>query len=219
MLIINYFTIIFLFVNLINVSSINLPIYAKIIKWYEQTYNYNSSWFDNGIYFDSYITPESSIIFVSQINQLIHNNTTDIFIILDTDGGDLLMTHKIISHMDFIRNNYRIKFHCINIKAYSSGFFIFQLCDYRYWINETSKLMIHEPKLNIQGTFEYVKTYIENDFTLDYKNYQLILNKIYSKSNINANFYQNKIANKDWVIFLESDVRLLNLADFYFINI
>lgn len=215
MWIIKYFIIIFLIIYLKNVNSINLSIYGKIINWYERTYNL--TWFNSGIYFDSYITQETGTNLITGINYTINNEReTNVFIILDTDGGDLLMTYKIISYMDLMRLNYGIKFHCMCVKAYSSGFFIFQLCDYRYWIDGTSMMMIHEPQLNIEGTFEYVKKYIDCNFILDYQNYQSIVNRICSKSNINISEYQNKIAGKDWIISLEDEVRLLNFANFYF---
>lgn len=215
MWIIKYFIIIFLIIYLTNVNSINLSIYGKIINWYGRTLNL--SWFDNGIYFDSYITQESGTNLITRINYTINNeHDTDVFIVLDTDGGDLLMTYKIIDNMDLARLNYGIKFHCVCVKAYSSGFFIFQLCDYRYWIDGSSIMMTHEPKLKIDGTFGYVKKYIDINFILDYKNYQSIVDRICFKSNINTSEYQNKIANKDWIISLEDEVRLLNFADFYF---
>lgn len=213
MLITNYF--IFLIIYLSNVNSINPLIYSKIINWYERTYNL--SWYDSGIYFDSYITQESGSDLIGRINHTINVRLdTDVFIVLDTDGGDLLMTYKIINYMDMVRMNYGIKFHCVSIKAYSSGFFIFQLCDYRYWIDKISMILIHEPKLSIEGTFKYVKKYVENDFMLDYKNYQSIVNIICFKSNINIIEYQNKITDKDWIISSEDEMRLLNFADFYF---
>lgn len=211
----NYFIIIFLIIYLSNVNSINPPIYGKIINWYERTYNL--SWTESGIYFNSYITQKSGTNLIASINHTINDGLTkDIFIVLDTDGGDLLMTYKIIDYMDLIKINQGIKFHCVSIKAYSSGFFIFQLCDYRYWIDKISMILIHEPKLSIGGTFTYVKKYVENDFILDYKNYQSIVNRICFKSNINISEYHNKIANKDWIISLEDEIRLLNFADFYF---
>jgi len=215
MLITNYFIFIFLIIHLSNVNSINPLIYGKIIDWYEQTHNL--SWFDNEIYFDSYITQETGIGLITSINRTIGNkHEMDIFIALNTNGGDLLMAYKIISYMNQMRMNYRIKFHCVCIKTYSSGFYIFQLCDYRYWIDGSSTIMVHEPKLNIEGTFEYVKKYVENDFMLNYKNYQSIVNVICFKSNINISDYQNKIDGKDWTITSGLVVCLLNFADFYF---
>lgn len=213
MWIIKYFIIIFLIIYSSNVNSIDLLLYGKIIDWCERTQNL--SWFDSGIYFDSYITQESGTNLITRINHIINDRLeTDVFIVLDTDGGDLLMTYKIISHMDLIRLNYGIKFHCVSVKAYSSGFFIFQLCDYRYWIDGTSIMMIHEPKFKIDGTFGYVKKYIDSNFILDYKNYQSIINRICSKSNINISEYKNNIYNKNWIITSEDEVRLLNFADF-----
>lgn len=198
-----------------NVNSINLSIYGKIIDWYERTYNL--SWFDSGIYFDSYITQETGTNLIARMNYIINDGREmDVFIVLDTDGGDLLMTYKIIDNMDLARLNYGIKFHCVCVKAYSSGFFIFQLCDNRYWIDGTSIMMIHEPKLKIEGTFEYVKKYVENDFILDYKNYQTIVNRICFKSNVNTSEYQNKIDGKDWIITSGVEVIILNFADLYF---
>lgn len=215
MWIIKYFIIIFLIIYLSNVNSINLSMYGKIIDWYERTYNL--SWFNSVIYFDSYITQETGTNLIIRINHTINDEReTNVFIVLDTDGGDLLMTYKIISHMDLMRLNYGIKFHCVCMKAYSSGFFIFQLCDYRYWIDGTSIVMIHEPQLNIEGTFEYVKKYVENDFMIDYINYLSIVNRICSKYNININKYQNRIAGKDWIITSKDEMRLLNFADFFF---
>jgi ATP-dependent protease ClpP protease subunit len=117
--------------------------------------------------------------------------------------------------MDLTRINLNIKYHCICIKAISSGFYIYQLCDYRYWINGFSTFLIHEPKLNIQGTFEFVSNYIKTNFENDYSNYKTILTRIYSKSNLNKNIYNNKTFEKDWIISSNIDVKIYNFADFY----
>lgn len=221
-----YLPIIILLLNLIFAHCDNYDKYDnynemtsienKIIDWYERT-SINNNWSHDGIYFNSYITIDTANNLINKINKFSFENKTHIIIILNTDGGDLQMTYKIISHMDEIRNNKKIKFHCVCIKAFSSGFFIFQLCDYRYWIDTYSIIMTHEPILTIQGTFRYVKTYTDNynGFILDYQNYQTILERICTKSNINMSTYQNQINKKDWYIMSGIEIRKLNLADFY----
>lgn len=193
-------------------NPLNPSIYDKIINWYEKSQN--ETW--SGIYFNSYITPKFGIDIKNQMFNIVQNNKTDVFVVIDTDGGDLLATYEIIHYMDWIRNKHKTKFHCVCIKTYSSGFFIFQLCDYRYWINSISIMMAHEPKLNIKGSFDYVIKYLNNNFLVHNQNYKTILHRIITKSSVNLSEYQNKIANTDWYIRSISDIYKYNFADFYF---
>lgn len=197
--------------NLIYGTS-NYLIYNKIIEWYESTQN--TTW--SGIYFNEYIDEASSTKLKNQIISKVSYNNKDIFIVLDTDGGNLLSTYQIINLMDIIKTNSDIKIHCVAIKAYSSGFFIFQLCDYRYLIGGISKLMTHEPKLKIEGTFEYVSNYLNLSFELDYQNYKTIIKRICDKLMIDEIYYYNKISKGDWIINSNLDFEIYKMADFYF---
>lgn len=207
---INNFIILIFLSNFIIVQSINLLIYSKIINWYENIQN--KKW--NQIYFNSNIDTNSANNFINLIDKQVLNKNDDIYIILDTNGGDLYQTYKIISYMDLLRNNLNIKFHCICMKAFSSGFFIYQLCDYRYWIDSNSIIMIHEPQLNIEGTFDFILNYLESNFMIDYKNYKIILERIYSKTTINENILINKIKNNDWIISSYSEIEFFNFSDY-----
>lgn len=189
----------------------NSTIYDNLLIWYKKSQNENF----NLIYFNEYITSETAIKFVNKIHNQISNNQTHIFIALDTDGGDLVQTYNIINWMDLVRLNGNIKFHCVCVKASSSGFFIFQLCDYRYWIQNQSQMMSHEPKLNIKGSFDFVSDYINYKFINDYHNYKIILDRIYLKTNLNKSIYTNKIYDQDWIIDSSLEVKQYNLADFY----
>jgi len=206
-----YFTILFLLFNLIWAQYDISSEYNKFVGWYEK---YQNEKF-NGINFNKYITSESAIELVNNIHNQISNNQTHIFIVLDTDGGDLVQTYNIINWMDLTRLNANIKFHCVCIKAYSSGFFIFQLCDYRYWILNQSHMMTHEPKINIEGTFDFVSAYVNYVFSKDYHNYKTILDRIYLKTNLNQISYINKISIQDWIINSSLEAKIYNLADFY----
>ena len=99
------------------------------------------------------------------------------------------------------------------IKAYSSGFFIYQLCDYRYFIEGIRKLMTHQPKLKIEGTFGYVSNYVNTNF--DYKKYTSIIKRICTKLSINEKFYYNKIYYGDLIINSNLDTKIYKMADFY----
>lgn len=194
--------------------TINSIIYNKIIDWYENSQNI--TW--TGIYFNEYIDKFSSTKLKNQIISKASNDIKHIFIVLDTDGGNLLSTYQIIDLMDLLRINYDIKIHCVAIKAYSSGFFIYQLCDYRYLIVGISKLMTHEPKLKIEGTFGYVSNYVNTNFVFDYQKYTIIIKRICSKLSINETFYYNKISYGDWIIDSNLDTKNIPyMADFYFI--
>ena len=82
------------------------------------------------------------------------------------------------------------------VSVISTAFNIFQLCDYRYVIG--SCLMIqHEPKINIEGTFEFVSNYYQNEFQIHLNMYNLILDKISNKLSISYNDYKNKFSNGD----------------------
>lgn len=193
----------------------DLLVYNKIIKWYEK--NQNTSW--SGIYFNTDINFSTSSNLIKNIYTKISMGEKNVFIVLNTNGGDLVQTYQIINQMDLTRANLGINYHCISIKTYSSGFFIFQLCDYRYWIDGISKMMTHEPKINIEGTFKFVNNYVNKKFFRDYQNYNFILERIYYKSDskLNKEIYEEKIANKDWIILSGFDTRFYNFADFYFI--
>lgn len=205
------FLFFFLIINLIYCES-NSIIYNKIIDWYESSQNITWS----GIYFNEYIDEYSSTKLKNQIISKVSNNEKNIFIVFDTDGGNLLSTYQIISLMYMIKTNLEIKTHCVAIKAFSSGFFIFQLCDYRYGIQGISKLMTHEPKLKIEGTFGYVSNYVNSNFDLDYQNYKTIIKKVCSKLLIDETFYYNKISKGDWIINSNLDFEIYKMADFYF---
>lgn len=117
--------------------------------------------------------------------------------------------------MDIIKINSDIKIHCVAIKAYSSGFFIFQLCDYRYLIEGISKLMTHEPKFKIEGTFGYVSNYLNLNFKLDYMNYKIIIKRVCVKLLIDETYYYDKISNGEWIINSNLDFEIYKIADFY----
>lgn len=202
-----------LLTNFNNIVCDDLLVYDKIIKWYEK--ENNETW--SGIYFNFNINLSTSINLINNIHNKILNGEKNIFIVLNTNGGDLIVTYEIINFMDLTREFFGTQYHCLSIKTHSSGFFIFQLCDNRYWIDNISKMMTHEPKLNIEGTFKFVKNYLDENFNSDYQKYNAILKRIYSKSNekLSEEIYNKNILNKDWEIKSSFAVRYYNFADFY----
>ncbi len=120
--------------------------------------------------------------------------------------------------MEKTRTEYNIRYECTCIKAISTAFNIFQLCDYRY-TTDSCLLIQHEPQLLIHGTFDFVSNYYENDFIYHQLQYLKIIKTISTKIGLEINDYKNKIKNKDWIINGSDNIMSNRLADekiFYF---
>lgn len=86
------------------------------------------------------------------------------------------------------------------------------MCDYRYVTNEC--LMIqHEPKITIEGTFDFVSNYLKNDFQIHLNMYNLIVDKIANRLDISIIGYKNKFSNGDWIINNIDEIFINKLAD------
>ncbi len=157
-----------------------------------------------------------SIVIANLINQIDllteSNSDKNVFVIIDSIGGDLIQGIKFINWMEKSKSDKNLRFECVCVNVISTAFNIFQLCDYRYVID--SCLMIqHEPKINIEGTFDFVSNYFLNDFTKHLNMYNQIVNKVSHKLGLNQSQYVNKFANGDWIITNTNQMLLNNLAN------
>jgi ATP-dependent protease ClpP protease subunit len=152
--------------------------------------------------------------FINQIELMTElNSDKNIFIIIDSIGGDLIEGIQFINWMEEKKLEKNLRFECICIKAISTAFNIFQLCDYRYVI-EQSLMIQHEPKIKIEGTFDFVSNYyLDNFFQIHLDMYNKVLKKIANRLNISVKKYKSKFSNGDWIINNIDKIFLNNLAD------
>jgi ATP-dependent protease ClpP protease subunit len=140
------------------------------------------------------------------------NLDKNVFIIIDSIGGDLIEGVNLINWMEESKIKNNLRFECICIRTISTAFAIYQFCDYRYIID--SCLMIqHEPKINIEGTFDFVSNYYQNNFQVHLNMYKLLVEKISNRLNMDIIEYKNKINSLDWIIFNNNEMLQNNLAD------
>lgn len=152
---------------------------------------------------DQPITSNSLEKIKSQIKSQINKNN---LLVINSTGGDFVAT---INFIEWLKNsNHTID--CVGINVHSSAFVIYQYCKTRYFTNQ-SNFLIHEPYLEISGTFEFVSNYLSNDWKQIYSKYKLIWKHIANRLKINPNEFASKMKN-DWVI-LPNDAIKYNIAD------
>ena len=141
--------------------------------------------------------------FISKINKL---NTTNIYVYIDSPGGDVDSGQKIIQYINFKKDTNKTIM-CIAWEAHSMAFNILQACTYRYVLQD-SKMMQHQMSLkNVAGNIENINSYMQ------------ITNKIYDKLILDASkriglsveAYKIKIMN-DWYLY-GSEIVENNVAD------
>ena len=141
--------------------------------------------------------------FISKINKL---NTTNIYVYIDSPGGDVDSGQKIIQYINFKKDTNKTIM-CIAWEAHSMAFNILQACTYRYVLQD-SKMMQHQMSLkNLAGNIENINSYMQ------------ITNKIYDKLILDASkriglsveAYKIKIMN-DWYLY-GSEIVENNVAD------
>lgn len=159
------------------------------------------------------ISSNSIANLINQINLITQtNNDKNIYIIIDSDGGDLIEGINFINWMEKNKKEKNLIFECVCIKVISSAFNIYQMCDYRYII-DSCYMMQHEPKISIKGTFEFISNYYQNNYQRHLNQYNEIIDKISKKINIDSIKYKKQIANTNWIINNSHDIFLNNLAD------
>ena len=101
--------------------------------------------------------------FVSKINNI---NTTNIYIYIDSPGGDVDSGQKILQYIQFKKDTNKTIM-CVAWEAHSMAFNIFQSCNYRYVLPD-SKLMQHQMSMkNLNGNIENLnRAKIMNDWFL-----------------------------------------------------
>ena len=174
---------------------------------------YNKILNPNKIIIQGDITRDKISYIIKQIeNIILSNDDNNIFMILDTDGGDLLEGLRLLEWIEQTKSQYKINYQCICVKAFSTGFNIFELCDFRYALNNCV-LKTHEPIITIKGTLEFANNYFQNNFTTHLEKYNNLLDKITNRIGMNLHDYKEKINGKDWIIFNPTKIQKYNLAD------
>lgn len=153
---------------------------------------------NNNIILKNTIDEESTSNIIYEINKI--HNKTNLYLILDTYGGEVTNGMKIINEVI----KYNIS--CIAIKAYSMGFAIFQSCKKRYILPD-STVMQHQMSLGVGGEFGKIKSQLS--LIQQYENYLVTMQM--NRINISHFDFINKI-NNEWWSFGENIV-FENIAD------
>jgi ATP-dependent protease ClpP protease subunit len=101
-----------------------------------------------------------------------------IYIYINSEGGDVLLGHKIVQYMNYKKYQNRT-LHCITDKALSMAFHIFQHCDERFVLHNTI-LMQHQMQLQfeISDTLENINNYVKMYNKINDKMIQIESNRI-----------------------------------------
>ena len=93
------------------------------------------------------------------INELINKTSDEVFIFLDTPGGDVFAGLELVNYIKTIESTNRTV-SCIANKAYSMGFVILQYCTNRY-ITAHAKVMQHQMALGgVGGSLFNINSYM-----------------------------------------------------------
>lgn len=144
------------------------------------------------------INQESVSNAINEINK--HSNKSNVYLILDTPGGEVYHGMQIINELEYHKIN------CIVQKAYSMGFAILQACNIRYILPHAT-VMQHQMSLGLGGEFEKIKNYFSmiNQYNMYLTNLQS------NRINMNPDDFMNKV-NNEWWLF-GSNIINENVAD------
>ena len=145
------------------------------------------------------------VINQQRASQVIHEinmkeNKSDVYLILDTPGGDVVYGMQIIAEVQSHNLN------CIVQKAYSMGFAILQSCKHRYLLPFGS-VMQHQISMGVQGELGKIKSYVS--LVTQYQSY--LVNLQAQRINMSSDHFIQKTDN-DWWLFGENAV-LENVGD------
>ena len=125
---------------------------------------------DNHVSIKGRIDDYKASQFISKINKL---NATNLYIYIDSPGGNVDSGQKIIQYINFKKDTNKTIM-CIAWEAHSMAFNILQACSYRYVLQD-SKMMQHQISLkNVVCNIENINSYMK------------ITNKMYDKLIIDA---------------------------------
>tara|TARA_Y100000287_G_C14127522_1_gene308096 strand:+ start:66 stop:761 length:696 start_codon:yes stop_codon:yes gene_type:complete len=132
------------------------------------------------------INEQTSSNFIYELNQ--HQNKSNIFVYLNTNGGSVESGNKILEEIQ------KYNLSCIAERAYSMGFVLLQGCTKRY-ITKYSKLMQHQISYGIQNEKEKIDNYARFINEIDYE-----LNKMQAKKlKMDYEDFKLKTLNEWWV--------------------
>lgn len=141
--------------------------------------------------------------FISKINKL---NTTNIYVYIDSPGGDVDSGQKIIQYINFKKDTNKTIM-CIAWEAHSMAFNILQACTYRYVLQD-SKMMQHQMSLkNVVGNIENINSYMR----ITNKMYDKLILDASKRIGLSVEAYKIKIMN-DWYLY-GSEIVENNVAD------
>lgn len=141
--------------------------------------------------------------FISKINKL---NTTNIYVYIDSPGGDVDSGQKIIQYINFKKDTNKTIM-CIAWEAHSMAFNILQACTYRYVLQD-SKMMQHQMSLkNVVGNIENINSYMQ----ITNKMYDKLILDASKRIGLSVEAYKIKIMN-DWYLY-GSEIVENNVAD------
>lgn len=145
------------------------------------------------------------VINQQRASQVIHEinrreNKSELYLILDTPGGDVTHGMQIIGEVQSHNLN------CIVQKAYSMGFAILQACNKRYLLPFGS-VMQHQISMGIQGELGKIKSYVS--LVTQYQSYLVDLQA--QRINVTSDQFIRNTDN-DWWLFGKNAI-LENVGD------
>ena len=126
------------------------------------------------------------------INKIVLSNQSDIYMYIDSGGGDVFSGNKLIETINFYRKKKKI--FCIANYAASMAFAILQSCEYRYgtrfsrFMQHPIRIQINDNKNNIENYLQYINA-IEQD----------IVDMQIKRIKIDRNTFINNIKNDWWL--------------------
>ena len=194
-----YFYIIFIILISFNYDTI----YIKIMDNYRYLwYRRVNLLFENNIFIKGEITQSSINTTISEINK----SEKQINLIIDSNGGNLISGYNLIREMLKKTN-----INCYAINAQSTAFTIFQYCNNRY-VMPDSTLFQHNISISFKGSFEEFDDFYKTRFD-SYRLINHMVSKTISKKiKLKKEDYLKKIWN-NWTIEGGEKIIENNLAD------
>ena len=152
---------------------------------------------NNTIYIDDII--DKNILTNIKSNLLNYNH--DIYIYIDSPGGDIFSGMKIIDYIEYLSELKNKNIYCVAHNAYSMAFGIFQHCPNRF-ITKHSVLMQHKLYVNIEGNLKNVDNYIKMAEKINRELDKKTLLNINKKRILSNNTYKHFISD-DWWLYGE----------------
>lgn len=157
--------------------------------------------FDNAVFLNKKIDKDfidETLLFLTTID-----SNKNVYVVIDSKGGYHFPGHIFIREMKQMQSK-NIIFVCIGKNVSHILFDIFQFCDLRYVIENTT-MMIEYPKFN-----KHINRF-DDDF--DFSIYEELKCKIFKHANITEREYYNLIREKTWILKGYKEILKHNFAD------